>query len=125
MLFDVTEICRPEERRAVVAEHVVDVRPALTAWHRRSLHPRRRVFGRVFVKMLAGNAVRVALQRQRPVAQMRDNRLSDLRVERDNLTLRIAALRIENLVEIGDGQFPSFDFDLLFLRHLTKQRPAG
>ena len=48
MLLDVAEIGRPEQRRAVIAQDVVDVRPAFAPRHREALHPPRRVLGAFF-----------------------------------------------------------------------------
>ena len=71
MLFDIAKIRRPDERRTVVAEDVIDVSATLAARHGAALHPRRRVLRSVlFVKMLSGDALRMTIQSQRPVAQM-------------------------------------------------------
>ncbi len=69
MLFDIAKIRRPDERRAVVAEDVIDVPATLAARHCKSLHPRGRMLRSVlFVEMLCLNALRVAFQSQRSVA---------------------------------------------------------
>ena len=118
MLLDVTEVRDPHERRAIVAEHVVDPRSVFAARNRESLHPQRRVLGRVLlVEVLAINPLREAFERQRSVAQMRQNHLRDFGVERDHLALGESALGKVNLVHIRDCQLAAFDFDELLLRH--------
>jgi hypothetical protein len=118
--LEVGEVGEPDERRQVVGEHEVDRAPVRADRHRGRPHPLRAVAGRVLlVEVLRLDAVRVALERERPPLQMRQHVRRDARVVVDHVALGEPGGGIEDLVEVGEGQRPALDVDLdpFRLRH--------
>ena len=105
--LEIGEVGQPDQRRQVVADAVVDLVDTLLA------HPLRRVRGAVLLIEVAGvDAVRIALERQRAVAQVRKQDRRDTRVVVDHLALGEPRNRVEHLAEVGEGQRPALDLDL-------------
>lgn len=61
----------------------------------------------------------LALEREGAVAKVGDEVLGDRGIDGDDLAFGEAALRKIDLVEVGDGQFATVDFDLLFPGHFA------
>ena len=103
--LDVGEVGQPHERRHVVREAEVDVALVVPAPDARGLDPVRAVRrALLLVEELSLDAVRVALQRQRAVVQVRQEHGRDAHVVVDQVALREAGLRIHDLVEVGEPQ---------------------
>ena len=66
----------------------------------------------LLVEVLALDAVRVALERQRAAAQVRQQHGGDARVVVDHLALGEADVRVQDLVEVGQRQPPALDLHL-------------
>src|SRR5215213_1211486 len=76
-------------------------------------HPVRAVLrALLLVEELALHAVRIALHRQRPPFEVRQQRRRDARVVVDDLALREAGLRIEDLVQVRELERPAVDHHL-------------
>jgi hypothetical protein len=111
--LEVGEVGEPHERRQVVAEAEVDRARVVAAPDRRRLHPVGPVArALLLVEVLAGDAVRVALERQRAVVQVRQDGRRDARVVVDQLPLGEAGLGIEDLVEVRERQAAVADLDV-------------
>src|SRR5437867_7571784 len=67
----------------------------------------------LFVEELAVHSVGIALERERPAPQVREQRRRDSQVEIDHLRLGETRLRIEDLVEIAERQALAADRHLL------------
>src|SRR5262249_42783236 len=81
--------------------------------HLGRLQPRRPVLGTVLlVEHLAVNALGVPLERERPVAQVRQQRRRDTGVVVDHLALGEAGLRPVELVEVGEPERALADADV-------------
>ncbi len=112
---DAAHVHHPEEGELVVDEGVVDD-PLLALTGRRRercrLDPVRDVGRRLLLEeALALPAVRVALHRERPLAQVRDENLGDVAVVGEELALRDPLLGPERLVEVREleGALPALD----------------
>ena len=112
------ELRHPDQRRQVVAEAEVDL--AAAAADVRSAPSRTqsgRCVGQFFSKKwLAPRRRREAPQRQRPVAEVGEERVGDPRVVVDDLALGEAGLRVEDLVEVGELEPAAVDLDFAGLR---------
>ncbi len=101
--LQVGEVGEPDERGQVARQREVD--RALAGHDRHGLHPvgpvRR---GLLLVEELLVHAVRVALQRQRAVAQMRQQHRRDARVVVDHLALGEAHGGVEHLVQVREPE---------------------
>ena len=96
------ELGHPDQGRALVAQAVVDVALVAPAPHRGGLDPVRPVRRAALLEEGAClDAVRIALQGQRPVAEVGEDRVGDPRVVVDHLALGEAALGPQHLVEVG------------------------
>ena len=105
---DAAHVHHPEQRELVVHEREVD-HPALRRLvARRGLErPRRDPVGHVLRRVLleeelALPPVRIALHRERPVAQVRQDRRRDVAVVGEQVALRDPLLRPERLVEVRE-----------------------
>src|SRR3989442_1129636 len=61
--------------------------------------------------------IRIPFERQRPIAQMRENDVRNFRIKSDDLSLGKSGLRKEDFVDIRDGQLPPFNYDVLLFLH--------
>src|SRR3954471_11194539 len=77
----------------------------------------------LLVEVGAADPVGIALERQRPPAQVRQQDRRDARVVVDHLPLGEPRLGIEDLVEVREGQPPPVDVDLQALGHATRRYP--
>ena len=91
-----------EQRGDVVDHQEVDLAAlALAARHGASGHPVRCVRRRVLlVELVAGDAVRHPLHRERPVGEVGEDQVGDVVVVREEVALRVALVRPEDLVEV-------------------------
>src|SRR5207247_382948 len=107
----------PDERGGLVDEREVDKPRAALARPGPKLprgDPRRLSLRRLLVEVrLAADAVGVALERERPVAQVRDNRVADLGVVLGKVALRHAVAREENAVRVREPHAAPADLDLI------------
>src|SRR5207248_174503 len=111
--LDRRHVGHPHQRGQVVAEAVVDGAAVAVAGYGRRGHPLRPVRGAaLLVEVLLVDAVGVALERQRPLLQMRQQSTGDPRVVVDDPALGEPCLRIEDLVEVGELETLPFDLDL-------------
>ncbi len=112
--LQVGEVAQPHERRQVLAQAVVDLALGAPAPHGRGLDPVGAVGGALLlIEVLPLHAVRIALERQRPVAQVPQQHRRDLRVVVDQLGLREAGVRVEHLLEVRQPQRAPVELDLL------------
>jgi hypothetical protein len=110
MQLEIGQVPDPRQAREIVHDQVVDPRRVAAAGHLRGLDPRRPVFRRaLLVEELRVHAVGVALHRQRPVFQVRQQHRRDLREIIDHLALGEAGVGIEDLVEIRQPQLVPAD----------------
>ncbi len=119
---DAAHVDHPQEREVVVDERVVDDPLLAVAGRGReggALDPVRHVRRRVLLEEeLALPAVGVALHRERPVAQVRDEHRRDVAVVREQVALRDPLVRPERLVEVRQLQDARPAADLGRHRHL-------
>ena len=108
---DAAHVRHPQERELVVHERVVD--DLLLALARRcreralrSIHSGMCDGALLLEEVLALPAVGVALHRERPSAQVRDEDLRDVAVVRDEIALRDPLVRPERLVEVRETKLP-------------------
>src|SRR4051812_38292741 len=112
MLLDVSQICGPDKRSAVVAKHIIDDSAAFTARDRKGLHPRWRVLRRIlFIEVLTVDSFRVAFERQWPITEVGQNELGDFRIETNDLPFRESGREVD-LFDVGNRLFVAVDFDL-------------
>ena len=106
--LEVGEVAQPRERRRVSGQDVVDDLAALER-DRRGRDPvgpvRRRL---LLIEELPLGAVRVALERQRPAAQVRKQHRRQLDVVADEVVLGVAR-RPQRLLQVGEPQLAPFD----------------
>ena len=101
--LEVREVGEPDERGQVVREREVDRPPA--GGHRHGLYPVGPVGGRLLlVEVLLVDPVRVALEGERVVPEVRQQHRRDARVVVDHLALGEADLGIEHLVEVRKSE---------------------
>ena len=102
MDFEICQIARPNKRRQVVNHDVIDVRmAAVSTGNRKCPNPIRRELRRVFfIEELTADAIRKPLQCDRPVAEMRQDKVGHPNVIVDDLPLCEMRGREENLIEI-------------------------
>ena len=106
MELDVGQVRQPDQRRAILRQRVVDIADLA------GLDPLGAVGRRLLlVEVLLIYAIRIALQRQGPIAQMRDEGGRRARVVGDQIALGEPDLRKEDLVPVGDLQRPAVDGD--------------
>ena len=116
MKLERRELSHPDERRAVVADAVVDLALVAPAPDRRRLDPVGAVLrAALLVEVLLRDAVGVALQRHRAAAEVRQDRVGDPRVVVDHLALGEANLGPEHLVEIRQLELVPVDVYLAAL----------
>ena len=112
MDLEVGQICRPYERRQVVDQDIIDHRLAGAALYSVSLYPSgRKRWGVFFVEMLASNAIRIALKRNRSIFDVRQYVGCDPAIEIDYLTLSKAGFGIKYFVNVRKSEFFVADFD--------------
>ena len=99
MQLDVSEIREPDQRGPVLRERVVDVADLA------GLDPLGSVRGRLLlVEVLGVDAVRIALERERPIVQVGQHGGRDAGVVRDEVAFRESGLRKQHFVPVGDLQ---------------------
>jgi hypothetical protein len=90
----------------------VDVGPLVGAVHRHGAHPLRAVVGTLLlVEVRAVDALGVALEREGPVPQVRQEHRGDPGVVVDHLTLGEPGLGIQDLFQVGELEPPAVDVD--------------
>ena len=115
------QVGQPHERRAVLDEAEVDVARVAAALAEApdALRPDRGggdpvgavVGALLLVEPLRAGPVGKAVQRQRPVGEVRKHHRRDPRVVVDHLRLGEAGLRVEDLVEVGQLELAPVDLD--------------
>ena len=111
--LQVGEVGKPDQCRQVVADRVVDVAAVAFAPDRLRLHPVGTVFRTLLlVEVRLVDTVRVPLEGQRPITQVRKDAGSDPRVVVDHLALAEARLWVEDLVQVGELEPSTLDDDL-------------
>jgi hypothetical protein len=128
--LDVGKVGEPDQGRQVFDHAIVDLAVAL-AGHRSGSDPLGAVAGAaLLVEVLALDPVGIALQGQRPAAQVGQQDLADAGVPVDQLALGEARLGVEHLVEVGKFELASLDRDRgfaprPFLRPCGHRLPLG
>jgi hypothetical protein len=126
MQLKARDVRQPAERRDIVDHDVANVGSAFTPRHRRCLDPVGRVSRRVFlVEEVAVHAIRVALQRHRAIAKMRQQERGDADVVVDHLRLCEPARGIQNLVRIGDDELRRASGAFRGHAQVNRARPAA
>ena len=112
MQFERGQICQPDQRRQIIAQHVVNITPVVAAPDRGRLHPIGFVHGGVLLeKGLAVHAIGITLARERSAVQMRKNGGSDTRVIVDNTLLGESRGGIKNLFQVRELQMSALNFN--------------
>src|SRR5947207_2706304 len=110
------ELGKPDERRAVVAQAVVDLALVSPAPDRGRLDPVGSVArAALLVEEARLDAVRIALQRQRALLKVREDDVGQPGVVVDHLTLREPGRGPQHLVEVGELEPAAVDFYLAAL----------
>ena len=111
--LEVGQVGRPDQRRQVARQAEVDRRALRSLDDRRRLHPvgpvRRAAASRR--RTCSSTPFGIALQRERPVAQVREQHRRDARVVVDHLALGEPGLGVEHLVEVGELEPLPVDLD--------------
>src|SRR5438270_6604374 len=112
------DISGPGQRRNIVNQDVVDVGAARMSRYREGRNPSGSEGRHVLVpKCLALHAVRVSLQRDGAVFQMRQYEAGDADIVVDHFSLRSPGYRKQNLVEPGEFDLPPLNVQLAFVSH--------
>ncbi len=115
VLIDAGQVRQIDQRRAVVADNVVNLVLIVLGEDRLQAHPIGNfVFGVFLKEELLVDAVRIALERKRAVAQMRENQRRYGIVVVDDVALGDAFAGIEDFVEIGELEAVAFDVEQNF-----------
>ena len=105
MYLEIRKIRQPSQSGAVVDQDVSDVGSTAPPRHWKGFYPCRRELRRIFlVKMLSVNSVRITLERDGPVFQVRKEEAGDANVIIDDLALG-ESRRVQHLFQIGDRDF--------------------
>jgi hypothetical protein len=109
--LEVGQVGEPDQRGEVVADHEVDRLAAKL--DRLGAHPLGAMRGGLLlVEVPALHAVRIALERERAVAQVRQHGRRDARVVVDHLPLGEAHPGVHDLVEVRQREPAALDLDL-------------
>src|SRR5215208_532649 len=111
--LDAAEVDRPQERRELVDNAVVDVGVLVAAPHRRHLHPVGAVL-RTGLLPEAGAlyALGIAMHVKLALAQVRQHDVGDAHVVVEQLTLRSAGPREDHALEVPDVELSPADLEL-------------
>jgi hypothetical protein len=114
MNLQVCEIRRPDERRKVVDDDVIDIRLTTSPRYWNRLHPlrgkRRRI---LLVEMLALHTIRISLQGHGSVVQVWQKPLRDTNVVVDDMCFGYTCRRVKKLIEVGYGHVHALDVQRL------------
>src|SRR5438477_13198608 len=112
MQLECRQVRQPNQRRHVIRQNVVDSSPSATAPYGGGFYPVGLVHGRVLLEEgLAVYAVRISLAGQGAALEMWQDRGRDPHVIVNHVLLREAGGWIENLLQVGQLQFPALYFD--------------
>src|SRR6476660_8697539 len=118
---DAVHLHHPHECRGLVDEREVDESRLARAWPGPKLprrDPRGLALRRLLVEVrLAVDAVWIALQGDGPVAQVRDDHVSDLEVVLREIPLRYAIARVEDAFGMCEPHCAASDLDQVVTRH--------